>query len=385
MKLPIYFDPHVLMKKINNAEKYIKNEGDSLSTIKRPRKRVQRKYCAEKEPKNTDKVLNSDIYINSPFNIIKNIGAKLKNHKEAKKDFSFSKNTSLESNEKFFINCDINNLFHAKSETAFNTNSECFNLRQINNDYYDNQLKQPGLLLSNQNEITEQPIVVANEEMKNQTRFETSKIKMGNFNSGEMKNEGEVEEEISRENSFKIESSTEVSDQIAEMLLQDEELINQSGNKESKRKSKVKHDGEKDYQISYLLYNRQNPETVLTGMLGLLKLKRRGTKIHQRKNFFQTKALQEMYLVTQYPDKRIKDYLSLLLNMELKVINIWFQNKRNTYIQSVKNNIFTEDMFEPDKRLSVKTNMRLTLKAVSDIIIQSLDPITQGEYIKLLK
>lgn len=77
---------------------------------------------------------------------------------------------------------------------------------------------------------------------------------------------------------------------------------------------------------------REEPE--IQACLGLLKLKRSHMNHIEsnkyRKTPLQTMVLTEVFKLTGYPSTQTKVDLSLLLNLPISAIQIWFQNERRS-------------------------------------------------------
>jgi hypothetical protein len=73
----------------------------------------------------------------------------------------------------------------------------------------------------------------------------------------------------------------------------------------------------------------------INAALGLLMLSRTGRKRHAEpgtrtsKTLFQKMVLEKVFAISPHPSAATKLDLSLMLNLPLKTIQIWFQNERN--------------------------------------------------------
>lgn len=64
---------------------------------------------------------------------------------------------------------------------------------------------------------------------------------------------------------------------------------------------------------------------------GLILLKNSycGTNLcRKKKSKFQNLMLKEIYSITDYPSQNTKFDISILLNLSLRAVNVWFQNER---------------------------------------------------------
>ncbi|KAL6121785.1 hypothetical protein NUSPORA_01234 [Nucleospora cyclopteri] len=106
-----------------------------------------------------------------------------------------------------------------------------------------------------------------------------------------------------------------------------------------------------------------NRETLLNeGLLGLLKLKymkKRSTN-GKKKSFFEKQILNSIFNITKYPNKRIKEDLSLIINSDVKSVSIWFQNRRNI-LELTKKQVCKINT-EENKRSYFKTRPRMSYK-----------------------
>ncbi|OQS54151.1 HD-8 [Ecytonucleospora hepatopenaei] len=99
-------------------------------------------------------------------------------------------------------------------------------------------------------------------------------------------------------------------------------------------------------------------ETISNAILGFLKFsnERKESKI-SKKSVYQKVVLEHVFNITQYPSKLIKETVAIILNLDLKVINIWFQNKRNIMVQCRANKL----PFKLDKKRSTMANHNLKM------------------------
>lgn len=109
-----------------------------------------------------------------------------------------------------------------------------------------------------------------------------------------------------------------------------------------------------DYNFTSDKYQKENKECSLNsesyktaaridlvsdGVVGLIKFMNQTKNLVKKKTHFQRAVLEAIYEITQYPNKSTKENLSLILNLDCKVINIWFQNRRNFMIQNKARNL----------------------------------------------
>ncbi|KAF9761948.1 Homeobox protein HD-8 [Nosema granulosis] len=81
-------------------------------------------------------------------------------------------------------------------------------------------------------------------------------------------------------------------------------------------------------------------ESEIQAYLGLIRLKR-GQKINKdgvkcRKSAFQVTVLSEVFKLTGYPSTQTKMDLSLLINLPIQAIQVWFQNERRSRRRRLK-------------------------------------------------
>lgn len=104
-------------------------------------------------------------------------------------------------------------------------------------------------------------------------------------------------------------------------------------------------------------------ESVADAVIALLLMKKSGEQkidaLRIEKTEKEIAVLEEIFNLSNYPDTYTKKTLSILLNMQQKTIQIWFQNRRR-YIKSTfrtaknRNILFRKDNFE--ERVIAKKN-----------------------------
>lgn len=106
---------------------------------------------------------------------------------------------------------------------------------------------------------------------------------------------------------------------------------------------------------------KQSRRKNLEALLGLLKLKRGDSlysnkKLRTHKNEFQRAILTDVFACTKFPTSETREDLALILNHTTRGIQIWFQNNRHNYADSLgkKNQIEiineNEEHFKTKKR-----------------------------------
>ncbi len=74
------------------------------------------------------------------------------------------------------------------------------------------------------------------------------------------------------------------------------------------------------------------PEKETNALLGIMKLRNVGRFDEQnvkfKKSAFQTKVLECIYEITQFPSSNTRKDISILLSMPEKSVQVWFQNSR---------------------------------------------------------
>lgn len=96
-------------------------------------------------------------------------------------------------------------------------------------------------------------------------------------------------------------------------------------------------------------------EAIADAIIALLLIKKGNEKITEttraEKTQKQTAVLEEIFNLSNYPDSSTKRTLSVLLNIQQKTIQIWFQNRRR-YLKSafknakLKNIVIKKDNFD---------------------------------------
>lgn len=110
----------------------------------------------------------------------------------------------------------------------------------------------------------------------------------------------------------------------------------------------------------------QAQELVIQAALGLIKLNRVGREddydfIRNKKTDFQNTVLKEVFKLTMYPSAQTKNDISILLDLSVRTIQIWFQNERRIRKNEVKKTNL--DKFEVSALIlwRIYTNAKYTL------------------------
>ena len=110
----------------------------------------------------------------------------------------------------------------------------------------------------------------------------------------------------------------------------------------------------------------QAQELVIQAALELLKLNRIGREddydfIRNKKTDFQNTVLKEVFKLTMYPSAQTKTDISILLDLSVRTIQIWFQNERRIRKNEVKKTNL--DKFEVSALIlwRIYTNAKYTL------------------------
>ena len=173
----------------------------------------------------------------------------------------------------------------------------------------------------------------------------------------EKDNKNLLKKELSTQINFKADS---VKDKSKNILTKNE--INKNNQHTNQNRQTNRH---KDLHTNASSFIKNNYlDSVSDSILGFIKFRNENKKQQSKKTFLQKKILETIYVMTQYPSRSIKEALTILLNLDLKVINIWFQNKRNMMIQNKINSL----PYKLNKKKSTIANSTLKMHVLLEIV-----------------
>lgn len=89
-------------------------------------------------------------------------------------------------------------------------------------------------------------------------------------------------------------------------------------------------------------------ELSIQAAFGLLLLKNKiiaSNSCRKKKSKFQNAMLKEIYSITDYPTQSTKFDISIMLNLSLRAVNVWFQNERQAdRIQLNQSNLLSKKL-----------------------------------------
>ncbi len=102
-------------------------------------------------------------------------------------------------------------------------------------------------------------------------------------------------------------------------------------------------------------------------IFGILKLRNVSKQVSifnfrvcRNKSDFQLKVLNEIFKINKYPNNEIRMYLSILLNLSPRCIQVWFQNSRRAIV------------FNKQLKFDKNTTVVLTIKDLILIALKSI-------------